>query len=155
MQEAVASFRVNRPIDAVFDFLSDINKIGWCIDGVKEVKVEDSTHSQWKVEVRAGFISQSVKLAVVLTKVERPTRLEFTGSSTQVDLTGTLTLSSDAEGTQVSFKAIINAKGPIGPLIDLVMGHTAEKLTNNTVEKIRSSLEAPSATGAPAAAPAR
>jgi len=135
----------------VFDFVSDIGKIGWCIDGVKEVKVQDDKHSQWKIEVRAGFISQSVKLAVVLTEVTRPTRMLFSGTGTQVDMTGTLTLQPDNEGTQVSFRAVINAKGPIGPLIDLVMGHTAEKLTNNTVEKIRQTLEAP--TNAPAQAP--
>lgn len=143
MQEAAAEFRVSRPVESVFDFLSNIEKIGWCIDGVKEVIVEDSRHSSWKVEVRAGFISQSVRLSVELTEVTRPTRLAFVGSGTNVDLSGTLTLRPIGPGTEVSFRAVINAKGPIGPLIDLVMGHTAEKLTKNTVEKIRSTIEAP------------
>jgi len=141
LQQAVAEFDVARPIDAVFDFLSNIEKIGWCIDGVKEVKVVDKLHSNWKIEVRAGFISQSVRLAVVFKELQRPTRLVFAGDGTNVDLTGTLTLLSLGDRTRVSFKALINAKGPLGPLIDLVMGHTAENLTKQTVERIKKAIE--------------
>lgn len=146
MQEAIANFTINRSIDVVFDFLTDLERMGWCIAGVKEVRVLDKIHSEWKVEVRAGIISQSVRLEVTLSDVRSQNHIAFAGKGRNVDLSGTLELSPLNGQTMVSFRAIIIAKGPLGPLIDLVMGHTAANLTKQSVEKIKSAVEGASPT---------
>jgi len=141
MQEARAVFQVDTPVRRVFEFLSNLERIGKCIAGVKEVTLIGPQSSRWKIEVRAGVIAQVVTLDVQILEIKAPNRIQFVGKGRNVDLVGALDIREiGANSTEVSFNATVYSKGSLAPIIEIVMGHTAENLTRQSVERIKLAL---------------
>ena len=141
MQEACQTFRIKAPTKDVFDFLQDIEKAGRCIAGVKEIKVVSPTDSEWKTTITAGIISRTMDLKVHFDQI-KPELISFTGEGRNIKFTGSLGLKPiSVNETEAVFKVVINASGPLAQLIDLMMGHIAERLAKESVENIKKVLE--------------
>jgi carbon monoxide dehydrogenase subunit G len=70
-------FEIATPIENMYREINNIDKIGWCIAGVKDVKVLNDTESMWKIEVRAGFMARTFNLRGKITERRAPSYLGF------------------------------------------------------------------------------
>ncbi|MFQ5762090.1 MAG: CoxG family protein [Candidatus Bathyarchaeia archaeon] len=144
MQESSRTFRIAAPIEKVFNFVKDVEQVGWCIAGVKEVKAISPTQSEWKVTVTAGIISQTITFKVVLNELKETSFMSFSGEGRNLKFSGSLELTAAGPTeTDATFKAVVEATGAFARLIDLIMGNTADKLAEETVQKIKARLEDP------------
>ncbi len=64
-------FELAVPIERMYSALSDIDDIGWCVAGVKQVKVLSPDDSVWKIEARAGFMARTFDIEAKMSAQDR------------------------------------------------------------------------------------
>lgn len=135
-------FEVLSPIDAVFEALTDVERIGYCIAGVKKVAVTDGNESNWLVEVRAGTILRTLELHGRMIESRRPDLIVFDAIGQDVELKGSVSL-RELEPSQTSCAVQIEAivTGAFAPLADLMAQGPQRQLIQQTIGNIRSLLD--------------
>ena len=140
--EITASFDVERDASAVFTSLNDLEKVGLCISGVKEVKAISSEESTWKVDIRVGIFSLKTNLTARVTERVPPSKMVFSATGMNIDLLASITLVPTGSGTTVNSLLEIHPSGPLGPAIDLVGASTQKKLVQETIANLKKYLAA-------------
>jgi len=141
MQEASEIFQIKSDLMTVSEMMHDVQRLGSCIPGVKEVTVLSPEDSQWKMTIVAGIISQTLNFRVHFSNIAVDS-ISFAGEGSNLNFAGSLQLQAvEAKVTEAAFNLKIDAHGPIGRLVDLYMGHIAERLSKESVENIKSKLE--------------
>ena len=136
-------FIIDASIIKVFDFFEDIDKVGRCISGVKDVREISPTDSEWRLEIRAGLFSQKMRLRAKVLRKNRPTSTSFKAEGQNIDISGIVSLTEKGdEKTAVIFNADIRPKGPLASLINLVTGSKQEQMINESVMNIQKEMQA-------------
>ena len=135
--EITASFDVDRQISEVFEKLNDLEKVGMCISGVKEVKAIGDVESTWKVEIKVGIFSLKTNLTARITERVPPTRMAFSATGMNIDLLAFITLVPEGPKTTVNSLLEIHPSGPLGPAIDLVGQSTQKRLVEETIANLK------------------
>jgi carbon monoxide dehydrogenase subunit G len=146
------TFEVGAPIDRLYSVLNDVDAIGHCIAGVKEVVAVSDTESKWKIEARAGFMARVFDIAGTITERRPPTYLAFTGTGQDVFISGFVQLES-VEPRLTRCNAVLEAQtsGSLAPLIDLMARGPQQALIEQTISNLRHRLDEEA--GAPPASP--
>jgi carbon monoxide dehydrogenase subunit G len=136
-------FEVDVPIKEMFDQINDIEQIGYCIAGVKQVTVMTPDESKWKLEARAGFMARTINLTGRVVERRVPDYLAFTGQGQDVELTGHLLLTAlGPHRTRCETVIDANVVGPLAPLVDLMAKGPQQALIRQTIANLRARLEA-------------
>jgi carbon monoxide dehydrogenase subunit G len=136
------SFEIDVPIDRMFAELNDVDKIGYCIAGVKDVTVINADESRWKVEARAGFMARTFNLKGKITERRSPGYLAFTGAGQDVELSGNIQLSPvTAIRTKCETTVEVTVVGPFASIVDLMAKGPQQALIRETIDNVRKRLE--------------
>lgn len=142
MPETEIRFTLPASQEDVYALISDLPAIGRCLAGVKAVRMLTDEDSEWKVEVRAGVVAQTVTLRARITERKPPQALAFAATGMNLELSGRAELAPAGSGeTEVHVRAAVEPRGPLAPLIDLIMKRTQERLIAESVENLKRDLE--------------
>jgi carbon monoxide dehydrogenase subunit G len=142
------AFEIEVPIDRMFREINDVGEIGYCIAGVKEVRIVSADESQWKVEARAGFMARTFNLNGRIVERRPPEHLAFAGTGMDVEITGHVNL-SPLSPTRTRCETVVEATvtGAFAPLVDMMAKGPQQALIAQTIENLRARLEAVAAGG--------
>lgn len=135
-------FEVLNRAELVFEALTDVERIGYCIAGVKEVTVTGANESDWLIEVRAGTILRTLELHGRIIESRRPDLIVFDATGQDVELKGSVNLTELEAGKTscvVQIEAIVT--GAFAPLADLMAQGPQRQLIQQTIGNIRSLLD--------------
>lgn len=141
MPEGTISFEVRAPGNRVWEFLSDMRKVGHCVPGVQAVEMLDDRHVNWTLKVKIGPLSQEMKVETETLETVPPSRATFCGRSDNMDMTGTIVLEPRGETTHVTYTMAVQAKGPLARIMDNLMKSRLNTQTEEFAANVKRSLE--------------
>jgi carbon monoxide dehydrogenase subunit G len=139
IQEA---FDIAAPIERMYREILDIGEIGYCIAGVKDVKVINADESEWKIEARAGFMARTFNLAGRITERRPPELMAFSGKGQDIEISGHVQLTRLTDNStrcETVVEAVVT--GPFAPLVDLMARGPQQALIKQTIKNLRNRLE--------------
>jgi len=140
------SFVVNAPIETVWDFLLDINRMGRCMPGVEAIEKIDEVTYHGKLKVKVGIVAAAFGGTVRLTELDPPRRLvaaieaDDRASASQVKASFTSSLTPTEAGTQIDYDMEVNLRGRLAQFGLTVVRGTAKKMTADFVKCLQQSL---------------
>ena len=100
---------VRAPRQAVFDAVRDARFFASCIDGVRELEEIDPTHYTALFETKLAYMTFRFKVAVEVTRLTPPDRIEAKLEGTPLGVIGRLTaisvttLTEDGDETRIGY----------------------------------------------------
>ncbi len=139
---------VAAPIEKVWAFLLDVNNVAACAPGFQSLEVLGE--EQWKAVVAVGVGAVKAKFTLDVTRpaIREPEQMTMKGRGkapgSAVDLSGDLHLSTiDTGDTQMAWKATVVVSGTIASVGARLLQGTAERLTGQFFDCLRSRLQTP------------
>ena len=140
---------IEAPIEKVWAFLLDVNKVAACAPGFQSL--EDLEEEHWKAVVAVGIGPVKAKFTMDVTRPEmhEPDLMVVKGRGkapgSAVDLTGTMHLTAvegdEKQQTRMDWNATVQVSGTIASVGARLMQGTAEKLTGQFFTCLRQKLE--------------
>jgi carbon monoxide dehydrogenase subunit G len=141
------SFTVNAPLDEVWRFMFDIERMGPCVPGVESIEVVDETTYRGVLKIKVGPIGASFRGQVTLREVEAPRRVsalvegDDKSVASAVKATFTVQLAEIEAGTEVSYQMDVTVRGRLGQFGTTIISATAKKMTAEFAKNVRAQLE--------------
>ena len=139
---------VAAPIEKVWVFLMDVNNVAACAPGFQSLEVLEDEH--WKAVVAVGVGAVKAKFTMDITRPEmqEPEHMTMKGRGkapgSAVDLLGDMHLTSLEGGeTRMDWKATVTVSGTIASMGARLMQGTAERLTGQFFDCLKTKLQAP------------
>lgn len=143
-------FTVRAPIDEVWAFLRDPERVGRCIPGAETIEPVDDTHYRVVAGAKVGFLSVSFAMTVTVTEIDEPRRLVSIAEGMdsrlkeRVRLTSALGLEPlDARTTEVGYRIDLAVFGKLAALGLGVIKGKARQMATDFAAAIRAGLETP------------
>ncbi len=143
-------FTIDAPIQKVWDFLLDVERMSVCMPGVESVEKSDENTYKGMVTVKVGPIATSFQGEVTITEQQPPkflrAKLQGRDRKTASLVTGEFSsrISALEESvTQVDYKFDIKIRGRLGQFGQAVILDTSKQLTNEFVKCVRARVENP------------
>ncbi len=136
------------PIEKVWAFLMDVNKVASCAPGFQSLDVTGD--EQWKAVVAVGIGAVKARFTLDVTRPEKeePTKMvvkargKATGSA--VDMSGNMQLTSLDNGeTRMDWKADVIVSGTIASVGARLLQGTAQRLTSQFFDCLKTRLQTP------------
>ena len=136
------------PIEKVWAFLMDVNKVAACAPGFQSLEVLGEEHWKAVVAVGVGAVKAKFTLDVTRPELEEPEHMTIKGRGkapgSAVDLSGDMHLTAlEDGGTRMDWKAAVIVSGTIASVGARLMQGTAERLTGQFFDCLKSTLQAP------------
>jgi carbon monoxide dehydrogenase subunit G len=163
MPEVVATVAVDRPLSGVWAFVRDMNQWAPFVKGYVGHEQSSDTDSVWTLTGDLGPFSKTIELKVRITEWVEMERVAFEmeGVTELVTATGALDLAQEAPfrtqwqrfwdwllrrevspGTShVTFTFGISAGGPMGPMINPMLGPYADAVARELLASVAAHLE--------------
>jgi carbon monoxide dehydrogenase subunit G len=134
------------PIETVWAYLLDVNKVAACAPGFQSL--EELGEEHWKAIVAVGVGPVKAKFTMDVTRSEMhepdmmivKARGKAPGSA--VDMSGEMHLTAlDGQETRMDWKAIVTVSGTIASVGARLLQGTAEKLTGQFFTCLKTSLQ--------------
>lgn len=139
MEEAAKTFTVRAPIERVWKFLSDMEKVGSCVPGCVQVRVVNRAEAEWVLSLKIGQISRTILVRTYATEMSEPSHAAFVAKSQDMEMSGTLDLRANSrDQTEVTYRANVTPIGIIGKTIARMMG---QKMIEEQVEEFARSVK--------------
>jgi carbon monoxide dehydrogenase subunit G len=113
---------VRAPRQAVFDAVRDARFFAGCIDGVRDLDEIDPTHYTALFETKLAYMTFRFKVAVEVTRLTPPDRIEAKLEGTPLGVIGRLTaisvttLTEDGDETRIGYAIEVALTGKLGSL---------------------------------------
>ena len=138
------------PIDTVWAFLMDPNRVGPCMPGFQSVDIVDDQTFKARVGVGIAAIKATFVMDVTMVELKPPTyaRVKAHGVApiSTVDLDSSLTLSGAGGGsTTMKWSAQVVVSGTLASLGARLMNATGQRMTGQFFKCLQEKLEAPPA----------
>ncbi len=132
----------------VWSFLLDVNNVASCAPGFQSLEELGPEHWKAVVSVGVGPVKAKFTLDVTRPEMQEPERMVVKGRGkapgNAVDLFGEMLLSSvDGEQTRMDWKANVVVSGTIASVGARLLQGTAEKLTDQFFNCLKTKLQAP------------
>lgn len=143
------SFIIQAPVDKVWDYLVDIQRMSGCLPGVENVEQTDGENYKGTVTVRVGPISTSFQGTVALMEQDAPrllkAKLQGRDRKTSSMVSGEFAaeLAPVDQGTEVQYKFDLAIRGRLGQFGQAVILDTSRQLTDEFVNCLRTRIERP------------
>src|SRR5947209_2437309 len=136
------------PIEKAWAFLMDVNKVAACAPGFQSLEVLGEEHWKAAVAVGIGAVKAKFTLDVTRPEMEEPEHMTMKGRGkapgSAVDLWGDMRLTAVDDGqTRMDWQASVVVSGTIASVGSRLLQGTAEKLTGQLFDCLKSKLEAP------------
>ncbi len=139
---------VAAPIEKVWAFLMDVNNVAACAPGFQSLEVLED--ERWKAVVAVGVGAVKAKFTLDITRPEMrdPEQMTMKGRGkapgSAVDCLGDMNLTSLEGGeTRMDWKATVTVSGTIASVGARLLQGTAERLTGQFFDCLKTKLEAP------------
>ena len=138
---------IARPVEKVWDYLWDIEKLSRCIPGCQSVKtVKEREKYEVSVKDSVGPITVQLELLADVKKLEPLKRIEIAMEGKDfraggVRQTMALVLSPDGSGTQVDFETEVNVFGGLGTLGYPFVKKKAEAVIKEFGDNVKAAIE--------------
>ena len=139
---------IARPVEKVWEFLWDIEKLTSCIPGCESVKtIKDREKYELKVKDSVGPITVHFELLAEVKKLEPLKRIEIALEGKDfkaggVRQTMTLVLTAKGSDSEIDFETDVNVFGRLGTLGYPFVKKKAETVINEFSENVKSAIEA-------------
>ena len=139
---------IARPVEKVWEFLWDIEKLSRCIPGCQGVKtVKEREKYSLSVKDSVGPITMQFELLADVKKVEPLKRIEIAMEGKDfraggVRQTMTLALTPNGNDTQVDFETDVNVFGRLGTLGYPFVKKKAEAVIKEFGDNVKGAIEA-------------
>ena len=144
--EFSGSETIAAPIAKVWAYLLDVHKVAECTPGFQSL--EDLGEEHWKAVISVGVGPVKAKFTVDVTRPEKhePDLMVVQGRGkapgSTVELSGRMNLSAvDAEHTRMDWTAQVTVSGTIASVGARLLHQTAEKLTGQFFECLKTKLQ--------------
>jgi len=143
-------FLVKAPIQEVWDFMLDPEKIGPCIPGCEKVEVVGDGVYESSVKVRVGLISLTMNARTTVTEADPPRHLKSVTEGQDALKAGTFYQESVVDlkevspnEVEVSYSSNTRVVGKLATFGEKIMRATAKKLGGQFAKNIQTRLEEP------------
>lgn len=143
-------FRVKAPIQRVWGFMLDPEKIGPCVPGCEKIQVVGDSVYESSVKIKVGFIALTMKAQTTITDISPPRRLTSVTEGHDALKAGSFYQESVVELTDISdnevevfYSANTRVVGKLSTFGEKVMRATAKKLGEQFARNIQERLEEP------------
>jgi carbon monoxide dehydrogenase subunit G len=140
------------PTEKVWAFLMDVNKVAGCAPGFQTL--EELGEEHWKAVMAVGVGAVKAKFTMDVTRPEKhePDHMVVKGRGkapgSAVDATGDMRLTAlDGSQTRMDWRASVVVSGTIASVGARLLTGTAEKLTNQFFDCLKTQLQAPDSGG--------
>jgi len=139
---------IARPVEKVWEFLWDIEKLTSCIPGCEGVKtIKDREKYELTVKDSVGPITVHFELLAEVKKLEPLKRIEIALEGKDfkaggVRQTMTLVLTAKGSDSEIDFETDVNVFGRLGTLGYPFVKKNAESVINEFSENVKSAIEA-------------
>jgi NAD(P)-dependent dehydrogenase (short-subunit alcohol dehydrogenase family) len=132
---------VDKPIDAVFAYLSDFTTTtDWDPGTVRTVRERGDGGVGTEYLNTSRFIGRTTQLRYVVEEVDPPRRIRLRGENATVVATDTMTFTPLPDGTEVTYTAEFTFKGITKYLAPLLVRHPLRRLGNDAEVGMRATL---------------
>jgi carbon monoxide dehydrogenase subunit G len=143
-------FRVKAPIQRVWEFILDPEKIGPCVPGCEKIDIVGENVYESSVKVKVGFISLTMKSKTTIIEADAPHHLKSITEGQDALKAGTLHQESEVNLTEisdneveVSYSANTRVVGKLATFGEKIMRATAKKLGEQFAHNIQAKLGKP------------
>ena len=139
---------VRAPRSAVFEAVRDARFFASCVEGVRDLVAQDAAHYTARFETKLAYMSFKFDVAVVVTKLEAPSRIEATLEGTPLGVVGRLaatsvtTLSEAGDDTIIHYAIEVALTGKLGSLGRPVLTAKAKDMERRFTERLRAAFAA-------------
>ena len=138
------------PIEKVWAFLMDVNQVASCAPGFQSLEVLEEERWKAVVAVGVGAVKAKFTLDVTRPEMQEPEHMTMKGRGkapeSAVDLSGDMRLTAlDAGDTRMDWSAQVTVSGTIASVGARLLQGTAERLTGQFFDCLKTKLEAPDA----------
>lgn len=138
------------PIEKVWAFLMDVNNVASCAPGFQSLEVLGEEHWKAVVAVGVGAVKAKFTMDVTRDEIQEPDHMLIKGRGkapgSAVDLTGHMHLTTVLTGeTRMDWKASVVVSGTIASVGARLLQGTAERLTSQFFDCLKSKLQSPGA----------
>ncbi|CAB4710536.1 MAG: polyketide cyclase [Actinobacteria bacterium] len=137
------TFTVPRPIEAVFDYLSDFESTNdWDPGTVTTTRTSGDGGVGTTYRNTSTFLGRTVELDYTTLTHDRPRELRFEGRNPSATATDHLRLSPAADGTatEIHYRATFEFRSAFKLVARLVVGPRLPSLADETVEQLTKTL---------------
>ena len=136
------------PIEKVWAYLMDVNKVASCAPGFQSLEVLGEEHWKAVVAVGVGAVKAKFTMDVTRDEIQEPDHMLIKGRGkapgSAVDLTGHMHLTTVLTGeTRMDWKATVVVSGTIASVGARLLQGTAERLTGQFFDSLKSKLQSP------------
>ncbi len=138
---------IKAPMQKVFQFVLDPNKVAECAPGFKSMDILAPDHFKPTLAVGIGAVKATFTLDVTLEDVHEPDHAAMRGrgsaGGSAVDMKAAMSLSALSETeTRMNWVADVNISGTLASVGSRLIEGTAHRLTTNFFDCFRTKLEA-------------
>ena len=132
------TFTVPRPVEAVFDYLSDFtNTNEWDPGTVETRRTSGDGGVGTTYDNTSEFMGRKTELTYTTVAHDRPTRVEFRGENKSATTKDTMTFTPAGDGTEIHYRADFDF-GRLGNLVaPLLFRRKLEQLADETVAQVQ------------------
>jgi carbon monoxide dehydrogenase subunit G len=146
---------VRAPRQAVFDAVRDARFFAGCIDGVRDLAEIDPTHYTALLETKLAYMTFRFKVAVEITQLAPPERIEAKLEGTPLGVVGRLsaisvtTLTEQGDETRIAYAIEVALTGKLGSLGRPVLTAKAKEMERQFTERLGAAFAPGAARAAP------
>jgi carbon monoxide dehydrogenase subunit G len=138
---------IKAPIETVWAFFMDPNKVAECAPGFKSMEILAPDHFKPTLAVGVGAVKATFTLDVHLIDLQQLTHAGMQGrgsaAGSAVDMKAGLDLAPESEtATHMDWTADVNVSGTLASMGSRLLEGTAQKLTARFFDCLRQKLEA-------------
>ena len=138
---------IKAPIDTVWAFFMDPNKVAECAPGFKSMEILAPDHFKPTLAVGVGAVKATFTLDVHLVDLQQPSHAAMQGrgsaAGSAVDMKAGLDLKPESDtATHMDWVADVNVSGTLASMGSRLLEGTAQKLTARFFDCLRQKLEA-------------
>ena len=137
------TFTIARPIEAVFDYLSDFtHTTEWDPGTVETKRVSGDGGVGTTYANTSQFMGRTTELSYETITCERPTKLQFRGRNKSATATDTMTFTAgpDPMSTEIHYRADFVFSTLVNLIAPILIKGKLEKLADETVEQLKKAL---------------
>ena len=144
MPTETCTIEVNKPIQSVWSFVSDMNNWAPLVPGYIEHEIMNDRESTWKFKSDVGMFKKKVHLKVDITSWEKPSKVTFTLTGINEKFKGHgyfSAKSNNKENTTMTGALSITAEGAFGKMVNNILKTSLPEMTNEFTHAVANEIE--------------
>lgn len=145
MIETEQSIAIGVGIDAVWTYVSDLQRWAAIMPGYREFEPIDADDSRWVLKVGVGGLVRTVKVLVHVERWDGPGRVDFAYRLEGDPVQGSGAYTARALGpheTEITLKVQVVGGGPMAPMWEAMGGPLLPQFARSFAEQLKAKIEA-------------